>query len=154
MSPEANSILKAWETDCARLLTGIGSSPESVARVIEALLARFAHSLSEARSGRPGVRTPVAVPDKGPPGRGPFPVPAARRYAALIGADLTALLRIDLAQWGLRDPARYADYAGARAALLPLANLDATYAELGRRFAASNAAAATRTPTPLVATRS
>jgi hypothetical protein len=156
MNAEAAAILKAWEADCARLLTGVGGSPESVARVIEALLARFAHSLSEARTGRPGPRTPVTVPDKGPPGRGPFPVPAARRYAALIGADLTALLRIDLAQWGLRDPTMYHDYAEARSILLPLANLDATYSELGRRFAASSTASAGRAPAPalLMATRS
>jgi hypothetical protein len=60
----------------------------------------------------------------------------------LIAADLTALLRIDLAQWGLRDAQRITDYAEARAALLPLANLDATFDELGRKFAGEKTAAA------------
>jgi hypothetical protein len=41
-------------------------------------------------------------------------MPAARRYARLIAADLTALLRIELARSGLRGPALFADYATAR----------------------------------------
>jgi hypothetical protein len=137
LSPEAFAILEAWQSDSVALLKGIGNSSDSVSRVIEALLRRFAQSLADARSGRPAPRTPIVVPDKGPPQRGPFRVAAARRYVGLIAADLTALLRIELAQWGLRDPVRYADYAKARSVLLPLANLDATYDELGRRFAAT-----------------
>jgi hypothetical protein len=51
----------------------------------------------------------------------------ARRYAGLIAADLTALLRFELARSALRDPSVFADYAAARAVLLPLARLDAEF---------------------------
>jgi hypothetical protein len=68
--------------------------------------------------------------------------PAARRFARLIAADLTALLRIELARTGLREPALYADYAMARAILLPLANLDSVFDDLGQLLASSASATA------------
>jgi dynamin family protein len=144
LSYEAAAILKAWDGDSTRLLDGIDGTPESIARVVQALLERFAHSLSEARAGRIVTRPPVASPGHAPPEKGPYRVAAARRYVRLIAADLTALLRIDLAQWGLPDTQRVNAYAEARAALLPLANLDATFDELGRKFAGEKAAAASQ----------
>ncbi len=139
---DAGMILKAWEGDSNKLLAGIDGSPASVARVIQALLVRFAHSLSEARAGRIVSGPRIALPDRGAPASAPYSAAAARRYVGLIAADLTALLRIDLAQWGLLDAAEYADYAAARSILLPLANLDATFDELGQRFAGGAAVAA------------
>ncbi len=56
------------------------------------------------------------------------------------------MLRVDLAQWGMREPERYLDYATARSILLPLANLDATFAELAQRFAAPKSAATEPAP--------
>jgi len=142
LSYPAAAILKSWESDSAELLHGIDGTPEGIALGVQALLERFAHSLSEARAGRIVTRPPLASPGRKPPAQGPYRVAAARRYVRLIAADLTALLRIDLAQWGLRDAQRITDYAEARAALLPLANLDATFDELGRKFAGERTAAA------------
>ena len=142
LSFDAASILKEWESDCAKLLFGIDASPTSAARVIQALLVRFAQSLSEARTGRAATRAPMALPEGNARASGSFRTAAMRRYVRLIGADLTALLRIDLAQWGMRDPAQYLDYAAARSVLLPLANLDATFDELGQRFAPPSTIAA------------
>jgi hypothetical protein len=138
--PDAAAILDAWEADSGELVATIDGTPASVARVMQALLVRFAHSLSEARSGGVVAGSPVPQPEGGLPARGSYRAAAARRNVGLIAADLTALLRIDLAQWGLQDPDQYADYAAARSALLPLANLDATFHELGQRLAADNAA--------------
>lgn len=146
LTPDAVAILNAWEADSGSLLRGVGGSAESVSRVVEALLARFAQSLSEARSGRPGPRVPVAVPDAGGEMGGAFGVAAGRRHIGLIAADLTALLRFDLADWGLKDPDKYARYVAARAVLLPLADLDAAYHELGRRFASGHAAGTAVSP--------
>ncbi len=150
---DAAAILKAWESDRSALLAGIDSSSTSVSQVIQALLVRFTQSLSEARAGRLASRPPLPLPPKGLQGQGPFRAAAARRYAGLIAADLTALLRINLAQWGMREPARYADYAAARAILLPLADLDATFEELGQLLAANNAVAPAGPGTELSATR-
>jgi hypothetical protein len=61
--------------------------------------------------------------------------PAARRYAKLIAADLTALLRVELARTGLRDATLFARYATARSILLALANLDAVFDDLGQLLA-------------------
>jgi hypothetical protein len=141
LSFDAASILKEWESDCAKLLAGIDASPTNAARVIQALLVRFAQSLSEARTGRVAARAPMALPERNAYVCGSFRTAAMRRYVRLIGADLTALLRIDLAQWGMREPAQYLDYAAARSVLLPLANLDATFDELGQRFAEPSTAA-------------
>jgi hypothetical protein len=87
---------------------------------------------------------------RGASANGRYRAAAARRYVGLIAADLTALLRIDLAQWGLRDRADYADYALARSVLLPLANLDATFDELGQRFGVGAPAAAPESAVPAV----
>lgn len=142
LSYDAEAILKTWQADSDKLLTGIDGSPASVALVIQALLVRFAHSMNEARAGRVVTRPPVALPESGPPASGPYRAAAARRYVGLIAADLTALLRIDLARWGMPDKDRFEDYLAARSALLPLANLDATFDELGQRFASDPAPAA------------
>jgi hypothetical protein len=136
LSADAGAILKAWERDCDKLLTGVDGSPAGAARVIQAMLTRFAHSVSEARAGRISSSPPMVLAEKGPQAGGSYRTAAMRRYIRLIGADLTALLRIDLAQWGLREPTHYLDYATARSILLPLANLDATFEELGQHFAA------------------
>jgi Dynamin family len=139
LSSDAAAILKAWERDCAKLLAGVDGSPTAAARVIQAMLARFAHSVSEARAGRVAPRAATAPPERSIPVSGSFRAAAMRRYVGLIGADLTALLRIDLAQWGLREPTHYLDYATARSILLPLANLDATFDELGQKFSTPSA---------------
>jgi hypothetical protein len=49
------------------------------------------------------------------------------RKVRLIAADLTALLRFELARSGLRDPTLFADYVAARKVLLPIARLDAEF---------------------------
>ncbi len=131
---EAQSILNAWQVDCAKLVSHVTGSQADVSRIIHALLVRFAHSMTEARAGRAVAHAPMALPEKGPPDPAPYRRAAARRYVRLIGADLTTLLRINLAEWGLRDPSVYGAYAAARSALLPLADLDATFDDLGRRF--------------------
>ena len=150
LSPDAAAILKAWESDSGKLLAGIDGSPAGVARVIQALLKRFAQSLREAHTGLLSSHTPAAPPSRSTPANGRYRVAAARRYVGLIVADLTALLRIDLAQWGLRDSADYADYALARSILLPLANLDSNFDELGQRFGVGDPAAAPESAVPAV----
>ncbi len=142
LTPDAASILQEWERDSAKLIGQIDASPASAARAIQVLLVRFAQSLSEARTGRVAPRAPIAFPGNGRHADRSSRTAATRRYVRLIGADLTALLRIELAQWGMRDPTRYPDYAHARSVLLPLANLDATFEQLGQRIAATSALAA------------
>jgi len=142
----ASAILKEWERDCAKLLAGIDGSPASAVRTVQGLLARFAHSVNESRAGSVAPGAPMPLPQRSPQVSASSRAAAMRRYVRLIGADLTALLRIDLAQWGMREPARYLDYATARSILLPLANLDATFEELGQRFAAPNSAATETAP--------
>jgi hypothetical protein len=150
LSPDAAAILNAWESDSGKLLAGVDGSPAGVARVIQALLKRFAQSLREAHTGLLSSHTPAAPPSRSTPAKGRYRVAAARRYVGLIVADLTALLRIDLAQWGLGDSADYADYALARSILLPLANLDSNFDELGQRFGVGDPAAAPESAVPAV----
>jgi len=45
----------------------------------------------------------------------------------------------------LHDPTMAADYSAARAVLLPLANLDAVFEELGQLLSSANVAAAAAT---------
>ena len=117
-------ILREWEADCARLIEGMGGAPSDLANVTRELLRRFALAMELARSGSiehqnrwPGeaIGADGGTPQRGSP---------ARRFAKLIAADLTALLRIELARAGLRDPSLFADYNAARRILLPLARLD------------------------------
>ena len=49
-----------------------------------------------------------------------------------LAADLTALLRIELAHWGLRDPAKDVDYRMARSVLMQLADLGGAFDALGQ----------------------
>jgi hypothetical protein len=138
---EEAGVLKSWESDSARLLGELDRSAASLAGIIRGLLARFAHALEWARPG--GIRRqpdwPAPLPAGDAPPSWPARRPAARRFARLIAADLTALLRIELARTGLREPALYADYAMARAILLPLANLDSVFDDLGQLLASTGA---------------
>lgn len=141
LKSEEATVLKSWESDCAKLLESLNKSPDLLAAVIRNLLIRYAQALEWTRPG--GIRRhsgslPLA-PTGDTPASWPRRGPAARRFARLIAEDLTALLRIELARTGLREPAPFADYAKARAILLPLANLDAVFDDLGQLFAAGNA---------------
>jgi hypothetical protein len=120
-------ILRDWETDRARLLDGMGRQPSDPANVLHELLRRFAQSMELARPGSIERRNgwPIAV-DAGHGRLLGQPKPT-RRKARLIAADLTALLRFELARSGLRDPSLFADYVAARKVLLPLARLDAEF---------------------------
>jgi hypothetical protein len=121
------SVLRDWETDCAGLLGGLGSAPDDLGKVMHEMLRRFARSLELARPGtiERDNHWPVAADDRYR--RVPRQGTPARRYAGLIAADLTALLRFELARSALRDPSAFADYAAARAVLLPLARLDVEF---------------------------
>ena len=129
-------VLRDWEANCARLLDGLGSAPDDLGKVMHEMLRRFARSLELACPGsiERDNHWPAAadysyrrVPRQGTP---------ARRYAGLIAADLTALLRFELARSALRDPSVFADYAAARAVLLPLARLDVEFDGLENLLAA------------------
>jgi len=151
LSNEAAQILRDWESYCARLLVSFDGSSASLSRIIQALLVGFAQALDKSRSGNAAHHSKRQLPEPArvPNVNWPFRAPAARRYARLIAADLTALLRIELARWALRDPTMAADYSAARAVLLPLANLDAVFEELGELLASANvAAAADKSPGP------
>ncbi len=147
LSAEAAQILRDWENYCARLLASFDGSSASLSRIIQALLVGFAQALDKSRSGNAAHRSKRQLPEpaRAPNVNWPFRAPAARRYARLIAADLTALLRIELARWALRDPTMAADYSAARAVLLPLANLDAVFEELGQLLSSANVAAAAAT---------
>jgi hypothetical protein len=160
LSSEAALILRDWQNNCARLFAGFDGSSASLSRVIQTLLVGFAQALDKSRSGSAAHHSPRRLPESArvPNVSWPFRPPAARRYARLIAADLTALLRIELARWALRDPTMAADYSAARAVLLPLANLDAVFAELGQLLSPASAAAAAPADigpgrSPLTATR-
>ncbi len=120
-------ILREWETDRARLLDGMGSRQSDPANAMRELLRRFAQSVELARPGSIERRNgwPIAV-DAGH-GRLLRPPKLTPRKVKLIAADLTALLRLELARSGLRDPTLFADYVAARKVLLPLARLDAEF---------------------------
>ena len=100
----------------------MGSAPGDLANVMRELLRRFARAMELARSGsiERQILWPGAAADAGTPQRGA----ASRRFVKLIAADLTTLLRIELARSGLRDPTLFADYEAAQRILLPLARLD------------------------------
>ena len=142
-------VLKEWEADCAVLLGGLGSAPADLGRVMREVLRRFARSLELARPGsiERNSFSPLAaqaevyrrVPRHGSP---------ARRYAGLIAADLTALLRFELARSALRDPSLFADYAAARAILLRLARLDAGFDDLESLLASGTKTEVAVTSTP------
>lgn len=123
-------ILREWETDCTRLLGSMGNAPDDLVNILHELLRRFAQSLELARPGCIERDNRFSAGTDGGQARRPQPGVAARRYAKLIADDLTALLRIELARSGLRDPSLFTDYAAARTILLPLARLDAEFTRL------------------------
>jgi hypothetical protein len=134
---EEAGILKSWEIDSARLLGRLDYTNAEPATVIRSLLFRFAQSLERARPGAISRSNPGAAAAVDGATAWPMRHPAARRYARLMAADLTALLRIELARTGLRDASMFARYATARSILLALANLDAVFDDLGQLLAAS-----------------
>lgn len=131
LRPAEAKMLKEWETDSARLLGALGKAPDDFAAVMPKILRRFARALEEIR---PGSITghPLAASGRAAGGAPARKAGAgARRFARLITADLTTLLRIELARaGGLRDANLLPDYEAARAVLLPLAQLDAEFAKL------------------------
>ncbi len=131
-------VLREWETDCAVLLGGLGSAPADLGRVMREMLRRFARSLELARPGSIERNSFSPSAAQGVYGRVPRRGSPARRYAGLVAADLTALLRFELARSALRDPSLFADYAAARAVLLPLARLDVEFDDLESLLASGN----------------
>jgi len=129
-APEAK-ILKDWEIDCARLLGRLDDASGDLIEVAREMLHRFAKAMQQTRPDSIGRDGAWSLPSAAAAPRRSTNGPAARRYARLIAADLTALLRGELARLGLRDTALAADYEAAKAALLPLARLDAVFDELG-----------------------
>ena len=150
LSREAEAIFKAWQADSARLLARV-EGPESMLEVAQSLLIRYTQSVDEISAGRGSVPTSFPMPQEQGRAKGGARSPAAHRYVAMICADLTALLRIKLAQRGLRDTRLAADYAAARAALAPLADLDAIFDDLSRKLEAVSTAP--RDPAALQASR-
>jgi hypothetical protein len=129
LKPVEAKILATWEADCARSVARMGSAPDDLAHVLQELLRSFARAMEQTRPGSiaRSHRSPK-MHDAAP--RVPQPGAPARRYARLVAADLTTLLRIELARSGLRDATLFADYAAARSALLPLTRLDLEMAQL------------------------
>lgn len=144
LSFEADAVLKTWERDSAKLLASV-DSPAAAQQVIRALLLRFAQAMNEARSGRGAPSSSSAARDRSARANGSHRSAAAHRYVALIVADLTALLRINLGQQTLQDTALRADYAAARSILVPLADLDAIFNDLGQKLTNAAGAASNET---------
>jgi hypothetical protein len=125
-------ILQDWEIDCARLLARLDEPASGeLIPVLEQLLRRFAQAMHEVMPdyiGQHGRWSPSPSRD---PARPATSGPSAKRYARLVAADLSSLLRMSLARSGLRDEGLYASYYAAQRALLPLARMDETIDELG-----------------------
>jgi hypothetical protein len=120
-------ILRDWETDRAKLLDGMGSKPRDAANALHELLRLFAQSMELARPGSIERRNGWPIAADAAPGRLLRQPKVTWRKVSLIAADLTAVLRFELARSGLRDPTLFADYVAARKVLLPLARLDAEF---------------------------
>ncbi len=135
LKTEAANQLKDWEARSAKLLDDLGHGSISLAAVIESLLREFAAAVEQARPGAVRHQTSSrAVVSSGSQGAVGWPLRAAagQRFARLLAADLTALLRIELAHWGLREPAKDVDYRMARSALVSLADLGGAFDALGQ----------------------
>lgn len=125
-------ILQEWEIDCARTLARLEDHASgNLVPVLEQLLRRFAQAMQQVTPGSIGQHGRWSPPSGRERGRRATSGPSAQRYARLIAADLTSLLRISLARSGLRDANLYASYYAAQRALLPLARMDETVDELG-----------------------
>jgi hypothetical protein len=142
LRPAEARLLKDWEADCARLLARLAGAPNDLADVMQQMLRRFSHAMEQVQPGSIGdqAQRPAAANGRTP--RRLLRGSAARRFAGLIAADLTALLRIELARVGLRDASRFPDIAAAKAALLPLARLDLDLDELDALLAGGRKPAA------------
>jgi hypothetical protein len=135
LKTEAANQLTDWEARSAKLLDDLAQGSVGLSAVIEGLLREFAEAVEQARPGavRHQSSSRAMAPVTGS-GSGGWPLrPAAgQRFARLLAADLTALLRIELAHWGLRDPAKDVDYRMARSVLLSLADLGGAFDALGQ----------------------
>lgn len=135
LKTEAANQLKDWEARSAKLLDDLAHGSASLAGVIESLLREFADAVEQARPGsvrRQSASREVAASVGGGGVGWPLRPAAGQRFARLLAADLTALLRIELAHWGLRDPAKDVDYRMARSALVSLADLGGAFDALGQ----------------------
>jgi hypothetical protein len=135
LKTEAANQLKDWEVRSAKLLQDLGHGSVSLATTIESLLREFAEAVEQARPGsvkRQSSSRAVVTSGGGGAVGWPLRAAAGQRFARLLAADLTALLRIELAHWGLRDPAKDVDYRMARSALVSLADLGGAFDALGQ----------------------
>jgi hypothetical protein len=135
LKTEAANQLKDWEARSSNLLDDLERGTASLASVIESLLRGFADAVEQARPGtvrRQSSSREVATSGGGGAVGWPLRAAAGQRFARLLAADLTALLRIELAHWGLRDPAKDIDYRMARSVLLSLADLGGAFDALGQ----------------------
>jgi hypothetical protein len=120
-------LLREWETDRAQVLDGMGRPSGHPSHVMRELLRRFAQSMDLARPGSIERRNGWPIAADAGPGRLLRQPKLTWRKVRLIAADLTSLLRFELARSGLRDPTLFGDYVAARKVLLPLARLDAEF---------------------------
>lgn len=134
LKTEAANQLKDFEARTAQLLDDLEQGSASLASVIEGLLREFAHAVEQARPGAVYRQSPsreIAAAGAGSAVGWPLRTAAGQRFARLLAADLTALLRIELARWGLRDPAKDIEYRTVRSVLLSLADLGGAFDALG-----------------------
>lgn len=128
-------IVREWEIDCARLLSRLDDPSGDLIDVLQQLLRRFANAAEMSAPGSIGTHGRWTPPAGATPRDHSLNGPAARRYAKLIAADLTLLLRKELSRVGPRDASLFSDYEAATAALLPIARLDKVIDDLGMLFA-------------------
>jgi hypothetical protein len=140
LDPAYAAIVKDWEAASALSLKGLADPTKNLSAIIEDLLREFAQFVEKARPGAVARQAASHRPvEQNGPVRWPVRVPAAQqRFARVLAADLTALLRIELAQKGLRNPVKDADYRTARSVLLSLADLDGAFDALGQLLSSVN----------------
>jgi hypothetical protein len=132
---EAQSTLDKWQVLSERIFSEYALGRLPFERTIEALLQAFGQAAEVLRPGvvrGAGAHPPLpAVSSSGET------YPATQRHAAMIQADLTAVLRILASGSRYESPAAREQREAARATIMALADLDSTFARIGHWLAAS-----------------
>jgi hypothetical protein len=136
---EARSILAKWQDLSERIFNEYASGRLPFDRTIEALLHAFAQAAEVLRPGvvhSAGGAEPLQLPAAPSPGE---TYPATKRHAAMIQADLTAVLRILASGSRYETPAAREQREAARATIMALADLDGAFVKIGNWLAAGRA---------------
>lgn len=144
ISPASASALANWQTVSDRALQEHRAGRMTLDRTARSLVHTFAYTAEELKPGV--IRAPDRNDTRPPVTPAAIGSPSPARHAAMMRADLTAVLRILASETRFEPPEAREQRNAARATLMSLADLDGIFAGLGQWLATAATTSELRRP--------